>query len=52
MEEVPAWVEALDEEASLALFERALFDRELLEQALSGRANLRDALLTAYITRQ
>lgn len=50
LREVPAWVEALDEPCSIALFEKALFHH--LEDAIQGRPDLRDMLLTAYVQRQ
>ncbi|KAL4458684.1 hypothetical protein ABPG75_013549 [Micractinium tetrahymenae] len=47
LREIPRWVQALDEPCSIALFEKALF--HYLEDAIEGRPELRDALLTAYV---
>ena len=49
-EEVPDWVEQLDETSTQALFERALFHH--LADIIAGRPTLRDELLQAYVQRQ
>ena len=49
-EEVPDWVEQLDENSTQALFELALFRH--LADIITGRPTLRDELLQAYVQRQ
>ena len=49
-EEVPDWVEQLDEGSTLVLFERALFRH--VEAIIRGRPTLRDELLKTYLSRQ